>query len=56
MIDHSPKLDTSTILGRSYDLLILRGLELLNHAIPIYLVSLIFVLLFLFALLFILTL
>ena len=42
------------ILGSSYDLLILRGVEVLNQVIPIYLVSLKFIIMFLFAPLFVL--
>ena len=48
-------LDRGTMLGSPYDLLLLRGLEVLNQVIPIYLVTLKVVLTFLFAPLFVLT-
>ena len=39
MVDHSWPLDTSTILGISYNLLLLSGLEVLNQLIPIVLIE-----------------
>ena len=40
--------DTSTTLGRSYDLLLWKGLEVLIQLIPIYLVSLTTILMYLY--------
>ena len=54
MIYQSLTLDTSITIGRSYDFLLLRGVELPNQVFPIYLVLLKIILMFLFALFFVL--